>query len=208
MATAMQKDEATASENPTPARRRWENGLAMEKKNEEALIALLGVLIDEEWYRRQEQYPELRLEFPYSTVVFGRYAITLLAEVPLGLIRLRMDICSFIINAWIYCKNDEAEEFAETLRRWPTVEDADVAKILRKAMEDTAHRITLKISQFFQWADVPTGNNQVFRTMFAAMARQLTMSEVVCMGTALVVLRDHNMGPRLQELINSKRLTR
>ena len=207
MATAMHKDEATASSEvevtETAARRRWKSELAKPEKSESTLLAYLDVLADEELERRCEQEPNKRLNFPHSTVVMGRYAIVLLGEVPLGLTQPRMRLCAWIVNAWIYCRWDESEEFAEALRRWPTIEDKEVSKVLRERTDESRNILVSKIGQFFRWTEVPTGPNEIYRTMFKAMARQMSMEEIVCLGAGIAILNHESYGPTLREFIKN-----
>ena len=207
MAMAMHQDKATASSevevSETAARRRWKSELEKQEKSEATLIAYLNILADEELERRREQEPNKRLEWPRSVVVIGRYAIVLLAELPLELTQPRMRLCAWVVNAWIYCRWDEAEEFAEALRRWPTVEDKEVSKVLRERTDESHNFLVSKIGQFFRWAEVPTGPNEIYRTMFKAMARQMTMEEIVCLGAGIAILNHESYRSAFRDFIRN-----
>ena len=208
MTSVMQKDEASASvgsSSPeTIASKYWKGVLKKDTPNEETLMAYAEVLFGEHCERRRQLEPNGVLNFQRAHVEVGRCAAKLLLEVPLGLPKLRMKLCAVICTAWVYCRADEAEEFSQVVREWPRVENEEVAKTLRDVITSSRGYsiLNFKLAEFFAHANLPNGDDAVFRTMFKAVGNNATPSEIALLGKALYVLQRTDHRPAFERLIN------
>lgn len=211
MATAMHEDEATASNdivcNPTlksVAEREFRRKLKAQDDLESHVLA--KVVLNEHLELLARKEPNGILAFMRTISAMADWAIEQLGDiqhfdVPHECKDTRMFLCRLIIGGWLNGSDwDVQKRCARALLYWPTTEAEEVSKLLRKHLESTAgmvnsHQISRILGEFFVGAEMSTGNNEIWRTVFKAIGRHVDMQDLVILGQALYVLQSKETVP-------------
>ena len=211
MATAMHQDEVTASEITTqkPAEQKSvaarELDKALKAKNDVESLVLAKVVLNEHLERLAKQEPNGVLNYVRCISAQADWAVEQLGyayDVPL---ECRSFLCKLVIDGWLRGPDGETRKrCAKALRSWPTLDERWVSKLLRERFESDTGVLGRHVSQilgeFFVEASLSTSSNEIWRTVFKAIARYSSMQDLVLLGRTFCVLQSKGVAP-LQDAI-------
>lgn len=210
--TKVMQDKATALDDVTQdstkklsvAEREFRKQL--QSKDDLRCRVLAEVVLNEHLEFLASKEPNRTLAFTRCISAQGDWAIEQLSDnehhdVPLECNDTRMFLCGLVISGWLNGSDWEVQKrCARTLRNWPTIEAEGVSKLLRKHLEsssgvlDQVH-INRILGEFFVGADPSASSNEIWRTVFKAIARYADTQDLVLLGQTFYVLQTKATAP-------------
>lgn len=195
MATAMQKSMAAR-----------ELRKKIDAKDDVESYVIAKIVLNEHLELLASQEPNGVLAFTRCIAAQADWAIEQLGDiehfdVPVECSRTRMFFCGLVVSGWTAGSDWEVKKrCARTLRNWPKEEADEVSNILRKHLESATgvidtHHIMKILGEFFRGTELGAGDNEIWRTVFKAIARYSDMQDLVLLGQALYVLQSKETAP-------------